>query len=602
MALPKRNEVPVELTWDLTLIYKNDEEMLSELARMQSLAKEMITTYQGKLTTSQMINSCLDQYAEVIKILILVSHYAELATSVDFFDQHAMELSNKVNTVVSNMMASLSFIDSEIAECDEKTIEEAIQNTKDNKGYLKEVLRAKPYRLPAETEKVLAALSSTFNTPQTVYGAAKLADMSFDDFECEGKKYPLSYTLFEDNYNYESNTPLRRAAFDAFSKKLREYENVTAAAYNAQVTNEKIIADLRGYKDVFDYLLFSQKVTREMYDRQIDLITTKLAPHMRRYAKLIQKIYKLDKMTFADLKIPVDPSYDPKVTIDEAKDYCVKGLSIMGEDYVAMVKEAFENRWIDFAQNEGKSTGGFCASPYGRNSYILLSFNSRMSDVFTLAHELGHAGNFKACNEAQSVFDTEASMYFVEAPSTMNELIMSHYLLKTNPDKRFRRWVLSCMVSDTYFHNFVTHLLEADYQRKVYNIIQEGGSVSAPVLDALKRETLENFWGDAVEINEGAELTWMRQGHYYAGLYSYTYSAGLTVATKACLNIEKEGQAAVERWKEVLAAGGTLDPIGLAKLANIDITTDQPLLETIEYIGSMIDEIIQLTEELGELD
>jgi oligoendopeptidase F len=336
-----------------------------------------------------------------------------------------------------------------------------------------------------------------------------------------------------------------------------------------------------------------------MYHRQIDLIMEKLAPHMQKYARTLQRIHGLDKMTFADLKIAVDPDYDPKVTIEESKQYIEKGLAILGDDYVEMIREAYRDRWIDFAKNQGKSTGGFCASPYGKNSFILLSWNERMSDVFTLAHELGHAGHFKACNSAQSIFDTEVSTYFVEAPSTMNELLMAHYLLNTCDDRRMRRWILSYMVGHTYYHNFVTHLLEAAYSREVYRIVDEGGSLTAELLSGIMKDTLKKFWGDPVEINDDAALTWMRQPHYYMGLYSYTYSAGLTVATQACRRIEEEGARAVEDWKKVLQAGSTKDPVGLAALAGVDITGDQPLLDTIAYIGSLIDEIAEDTPDAG---
>ena len=188
--------------------------------------------------------------------------------------------------------------------------------------------------------------------------------------------------------------------------------------------------------------------------------------------------------------------------------------------------------------------------------------------------------------------------YFVEAPSTMNELIMAHYLLSTSEDKRFRRWVLSNMVGNTYYHNFVTHLLEAAYQREVYRIVDAGGSVQAETLSAIMKDTLQKFWGDAVELTEGAELTWMRQPHYYMGLYSYTYSAGLTVATAACKRIQTEGQPAVEDWKRVLRAGSTGTPLELAKMAGVDISTDGPLLDTIETIGGMIDEICAISDQL----
>ena len=426
----------------------------------------------------------------------------------------------------------------------------------------------------------------------------KLADISFEPFTAEGKTYPLGYSLYEDDYELESNIAVRRAAFRAFYDTLKKYRNTTASAYNACVVQEKTMSQLRRFGNVFDSLLFGQKVTREMYDRQIDLITERLAPHMRRYARLIGKIHHLDKMTFADLKIAVDPGYDPKVTIGESHNYVREALAILGEDYVDMVDRAYRERWIDFARNVGKSTGGFCSSLYRRNSFILLNWNDRMADVFTVAHELGHAGQSLYSDRAQSYYDTDPSTYMVEAPSTMNELLLAHHLIRAKADKRFRRWVLSNLVSNTYYHNFVTHLREAWYQREVYRIVDGGGSVNADVLSDLFRKNLELFWGGDVDIPEGAELTWMRQPHYYMGLYSYTYSAGLTVATQAMLRIEQEGRSAVEDWKKFLSAGGTEDPVGLARIAGFDITTDAPLNNTIDYIGSIIDEICSLTEQI----
>lgn len=600
MKMIMRKDVPVEETWDLTLMYKDNAAIEADMDTCRAMADRMTEEYKGKLNNPEIINRCLDDMREVVRIITKLTNYAELAVSVDFYDGENQQLSNRINSLMASGMSQLSFVNSELSALPEEIIAAAIDGTDANKGYLRDILRAKPYRRSPETEQVLASLANSLAAPYQMYNMAKLADMKFDPFTVDGKEYPMGYSLFEDDYEYEENTEVRRTAFDVFSKKLREYENVTAAAYNTCVTNEKTMADIRGYDSVFDYLLFDQKVTREMYDRQIDVIMEKLAPHMRRYAKLLQKIHGLDRMTVADLKIAVDPEYDPKVTIPEAREYIEKGLAILGEDNKAMVRRAFDERWFDFAKNQGKSTGGFCASPYGCGSYILLSYNNRMSDVFTMAHELGHAGHFMRCNNAQSIFDTQVSTYFVEAPSTMNELIMAHYLLKTNDDKRFRRWVLSCIVGDTYYHNFVTHLLEAAYQREVYRIIDAGGSVQADSLNNIFRETLEKFWGDAVEVNDGAELTWMRQPHYYMGLYSYTYSAGLTVATQACKRIETEGETAVEDWKRVLAAGSTGTPAELAAMAGVDISTPAALEDTVETIGAYIDEIIRLTEELGE--
>lgn len=596
--LLSRKDVKKELTWDLTLIYKDEAALMADADRLEKLTGEIESLYKGKLGSAETVNKCLDEYREAVGIITLIGNYCELATSVDYYDTHNMELAGKMNRKLSECMSRLSFIDSELAVQDNAVIEEAVNSSEANANYLKDVLRGKPYLLNPETERVLTALSQTTGAPYEIYNTVKLADMKFPDFEVDGRKYPLGYSLFEDDYEYDERTDVRRTAFEAFSSKLREYENVTAAAYNAAVQYEKTMADLRGFDNVFASLLFGQKVDESMYNRQIDLIMEKLAPHMRKYAKLIGRVHGLDKVTYADLKLPVDTEYSPKLTIEESKDYVTKGLSILGDDYVRMVETAYKERWFDFAQNKGKSTGGFCASPYGKNSFILLSWNGRMSDVFTIAHELGHAGHFKACNSAQSIFDTNVSTYFVESPSTMNELLLGHYLLKTSDDKRFRRWVLANMVGNTYYHNFVTHLLEAAYQREVYRKVQAGESVQAETLSGIMKNVLEKFWGDAVELTDGAELTWMRQPHYYMGLYSYTYSAGLTIATQVCKRIEKEGQPAVDDWKKVLAAGSTKTPVELAAMAGIDISTDAPLLDTIETIGAMIDEICQLTYEL----
>ena len=598
--LLSRKDVKKELTWDLTLIYKDEAALMADADRLEKLTGEIESLYKGKLGSAETVNKCLDEYREAVGIITLIGNYCELATSVDYYDTHNMELAGKMNRKLSECMSRLSFIDSELAVQDNAVIEEAVNSSEANANYLKDVLRGKPYLLNPETERVLTALSQTTGAPYEIYNTVKLADMKFPDFEVDGRKYPLGYSLFEDDYEYDERTDVRRTAFEAFSSKLCEYENVTATAYNAAVQYEKTMADLRGFDNVFASLLFGQKVDESMYNRQIDLIMEKLAPHMRKYAKLIGRVHGLDKVTYADLKLPVDTEYSPKLTIEESKDYVTKGLSILGDDYVKMVETAYKERWFDFAQNKGKSTGGFCASPYGKNSFILLSWNGRMSDVFTIAHELGHAGHFKACNSAQSIFDTNVSTYFVESPSTMNELLLGHYLLKTSDDKRFRRWVLANMVGNTYYHNFVTHLLEAAYQREVYRKVQAGECVQAETLSGIMKNVLEKFWGDAVELTDGAELTWMRQPHYYMGLYSYTYSAGLTIATQVCKRIENEGRTAVDDWKRVLKAGGTKTPVELAAMAGIDITTDAPLLDTIETIGAMIDEICELTDELED--
>ena len=599
MKLNARKDVPVNETWDLSLIFAAEADFEAAVEKAKTLADTLEKTYKNALTTPESIAECLALYEELEILLYQTTSYTSLAVSVDYTDTEAQKKDAKMTALAAEIGSRLSFIESEIADAPEELIRAAMDKTGRAKHYLAEILREKPHRLSAETEKVLAALRPVFNAPYDIYHMTKLADMKFGSFTVNGREYPLGYSLFEDEYEYEADTDVRRAAFRAFSDKLREYENTTAATYNTYLTQQRIMAHQRGFADMFEADLFTDHVTREMYDRQIDLITEKLAPAMRKYARLVGKMNKLDRVTFADLKLPLDAEFDPRVTIGESREYVRSALSVLGQDYADMVDEAYDKRWIDFARNVGKETGGFCSSPYGCNSYILLSWNNRMADVFTIAHELGHAGHFRLCNGAQSLFDTNVSGYLIEAPSTMNELLLAQDLLRKNTDKRFRRWVLSSLIGHTYYHNFVTHLREAWYQREAMNIIEQGGAVNAETLSGIFRKNLETFWGDAVELTEGCELTWMRQPHYYMGLYSYTYSAGLTLATQAALNIAAEGESAVARWRAMLEAGSTRDPLGLAAIAGIDLSTPDALEHTIAYISDIIDEIAALT---GEID
>ena len=581
MKLNARKDVPVNETWDLSLIFAAEADFEAAVEKAKALADTLEKTYKNALTTPESIAECLALYEELEILLYQTTSYTSLAVSVDYTDTEAQKKDAKMTALAAEIGSRA-----------------AMDKTGRAKHYLAEILREKPHRLSAETEKVLAALSPVFNAPYDIYHMTKLADMKFGSFTVNGREYPLGYSLFEDEYEYEADADVRRAAFRAFSDKLREYENTTAATYNTYLTQQRIMAKQRGFADMFEADLFTDHVTREMYDRQIDLITEKLAPAMRKYARLVGKMNKLDRVTFADLKLPLDAEFDPRVTIGESREYVRSALSVLGQDYADMVDEAYDKRWIDFARNVGKETGGFCSSPYGCNSYILLSWNNRMADVFTIAHELGHAGHFRLCNGAQSLFDTNVSGYLIEAPSTMNELLLAQDLLRKNTDKRFRRWVLSSLIGHTYYHNFVTHLREAWYQREAMNIIEQGGAVNAETLSGIFRKNLETFWGDAVELTEGCELTWMRQPHYYMGLYSYTYSAGLTLATQAALNFAAEGESAVARWRAMLEAGSTRDPLGLAAIAGIDLSTPDALEHTIAYISGIIDEIAALTEEI----
>ena len=598
-GLPLREEVPVKETWDLKDLFTSDQAFYQTLEQVVQMSLDFNHTYYQKLNNIETIEKALDEYERILIEIDRLYNYPELRLSVDTANEEAQKVNAKLNTTSGKLAGLLSFVDSEILELPDEIISELRSQTK-YPHFIKQLQDRKPYQLSADVEKVLATLTPTLRSPFELYGTTKSLDINFESFDYEGVTYPLDYATFENEYEDHPSPEFRRKSFRAFSDALRQYQHTTAATYNMQVQQEKIEADLRGYDSVIDYLLQDQEVTKDMFDRQIDVIMSDLAPVMQKYAKIIQRVHNLDKMRFEDLKISIDPNFEPEISIEESKKYIYGALKVLGDDYVKMLESAYDYRWIDFAQNKGKDTGAYCASPYATHSYVFISWTGKMAETFVLAHELGHAGHFTLAQKHQNLLESEASMYFVEAPSTMNEMLMANYLFNSSNNPRFKRWVIGSILSRTYYHNMVTHLLEAAYQREVYSRVDNGESLTAPLLNEIMLNTYKAFFGDTVEMTDGVELTWMRQPHYYMGLYSYTYSAGLTIGTVVSQCIKNEGQPAVDRWLKTLQAGGSQSPIELAQIAGVDITTDAPLKETINYISNLVDELEVLTYQIEE--
>ncbi|MDO5755576.1 MAG: oligoendopeptidase F [Tissierellia bacterium] len=585
-----RGETDPRYRWDLTAIYKSDEDYQKDLAKAKEQSFAMKEKYRNQLKNKEIIEELLEDYIDIQIIVDRLSAYAGLPVEADATDKKAFEVFMNFIHESGIIEQNLSFIRPELLSGEESLLKEVGENPRYER-FIQRLLRDKAITLSAKEEAILSKLSPTFGAFYDIYNTIKLQDIAFDDVEAGGESHPLTYNRFEGLYSSHTNTELRRKSFQAFYDKLEEYQESTARNYLAHCQMEKQLADLRGFDSVFDYLLHGQEVSRELYDRQIDIIMEKLAPIMQKYAKILQKEYKLDRMTTMDLLLAPDPDYSSEVSVEEAQKLVKEGLSVLGEEYGEILERAFNEQWVDYVNNTGKSTGAFCSFIHSVHPFVLINWTGLMTEAMVLAHELGHGGHAFLTAKEQHILDTRASMYFIEAPSTANELIMAHHLLENAKDEREKNWLRGQIIARTYFHNFVTHFLEAAFQREVYRLIDDNKSFTAEDLNEIFKKQLEKFWGPDIAIEGGVERTWMRQPHYYMGLYPYTYSAGLTIGTQVAHNILKEGQPAVERWLNTLRAGGRKDPVGLAQMAGVDITTEKPLLNTIEYIGSLVDSL-----------
>lgn len=598
MEQKHRSEFPENELWDLTALYQDQEDFLRAIEKAREDIQKFVRDYQGKLSTFEDFERA---FAELEQIYIQISHignYGFMPQTTDFGDESFAQTAQAAMEFETEANVALSFFDDALVGADESVLERLSQEPHLTSA-IRQAKIKKAHYLGADVEKVLTNLGEVFYSPQDIYTKMRAGDFAMDDFEVDGKVYKNSFVTYENFYQNHENAEIREKSFRSFSEGLRQHQNTAAAAYLAQVKSEKLLADMKGYDSVFDYLLAEQEVDRAMFDRQIDLIMSEFAPVAQKYLKHVAKVNGLEKMTFADWKLDLDSELNPEVSIDDAYDLVMKSVEPLGQEYCQEIARYKEERWVDFAANAGKDSGGYAADPYRVHPYVLMSWTGRMSDVYTLIHEIGHSGQFIFSDNHQSYFNAHMSTYYVEAPSTFNELLLSDYLERQFDNPRQKRFALAHRLTDTYFHNFITHLLEAAFQRKVYTLIEEGGTFGASKLNAVMKEVLTEFWGDAVEIDDDAALTWMRQAHYYMGLYSYTYSAGLVISTAGYLHLKNDENGARD-WLELLKSGGSKTPLESAMIIGADISTDKPLRDTIQFLSDTVDQIIAYSEELGQ--
>ena len=589
-----RADVPAELTWNLDDLFTSATQWQAELEALDGAGAE-VQLHQGRLGESAAtLLACLNAVETLQQRLMRVGYFAYLRYAQDGTNAGYQDALARVDALEARLEASTAFVDSEILQLPDGTVERFLAQDSAlavHSVHLHDLLETKPHRLSADTEQVLASLGEVLGAPSMIYDRSKAGDLQFAPFtDAQGVARDNSVNLFEWTYDSHPDASVRRGAWQSFSAGLKAYNHTWSATFATEINKNVVLARLRHYPSTEAYLLHEHKVPQAFYSNILQTIQAEVAPHMRRYARLRQRVLGLDRLLYCDIKAPLDADYEPKVSFDDARKLILDSLACMGPEYVQFVRTVLEKRWVDRADNIGKSSGAFCASPYGVHPFILMTWADTMRNVFVLTHELGHGAHFGLAMKHQRFVNRSPAMPFVEAPSIMHEMLLARHILAQSGDARMRRSVIM-QVLGTYHHNFVTHLLEAELLHRVYAQAEAGHGVTAQMLNQCKGEILAGFWGDAVEIDDGARMTWMRQPHYYMGLYPYTYSVGLVAATAMAGRVADEGEPAVQRWLQALKAGGTLKPMALLQLAGIDLSSPEPIRAAMAYVGSLVDEL-----------
>lgn len=592
-----RSEVPVEQTSNLADIYPSRADLEADLAVAVG-AVPKLAAFRGRLGESaQVLVECLEEDDRQSRRLSHATSYAFNQLSADLTNTDSQALYGRVTAASSQWMSARAFIRPELLQLPAGTIERYLAEEPRLliwRRLLERTVELGSHQLSAASEQALAALSGVFDLPHEAYGRWRATDLAFSPIvDGEGQARQMSFAAYERDYERSWDTVLRRNAYRTFVDGLRPYMNTVASLWATQARYHAIMARLRGYPSAIEMLLGEQEVPVEVHNRLLDVILTELAPHMRRLAGLRRRVLGLDRVLYCDIEAQLDPGFNPFSSFADASAMIKSSLSVLGDEYAGIINRAFDERWIDWANNEGKQSDCYSggADPH---PYVLIGWDNTMRSALILAHELGHAAHQYLGFHGQQGANRGHALLLGESASTTNEAIVGHQLMARAVDGRTRRWVIMQLLT-SYYHNMVRHLIEAELQRRLYPVADEGQPITAELLNRVQGDILSEFWGDAVEIDDGARMTWMRQVHYYAWtLYSYTYSGGLTIGTAVARAIEREGRPAAERWVNTLKAGNSQKPLALAKMAGVDLARPEAIRDAVAFVGELIDELCRL--------
>ncbi|MFZ5825503.1 MAG: M3 family metallopeptidase [Bacillota bacterium] len=601
MSRITRSQVPVEETWNLADIFESDEAWEAERAAVEAELPALLE-HRGALGVSPAhLLACLDAYEAMTGRLNRVLQYAHYRYTEDTTNPTSQAMAGRANMLYGQVRNVLTDLRAAMLRLPEGMVERFMSEEPALQGYrrfLELLIASQAHALTPEAEAALSAVSPGLTAPMSVFSAITSSDMKFEPVtDSQGREVPISLFFYMTQIETSPDTTLRRRAYESLVKGLTPYQNGLGTNLSTHIRNNVALARLRGYSSTAEMILQHSgdgrnpdQVPVPVYEMVLDEIQRGIAPHMQRYARLRKRVLGLDKLLFSDVKAPLDPEFDPRVTWEEAADMLCGAVEVLGPEYAAAMRRAFTDRWVYRANNAGCGMIAFGGGVYGVHGYSFYPWGGNLFDAFLLGHELGHSVHYDFAMRHQKALDLAAPLFFVEAPSTLTEHLMVQHVRQTNSDPRLRRW-LNMYLMMSYHHNFVTHMLEAELLRRLYTMAEAGKPLTTTVLNNTKFEILASFWGDTVELDEGAKLTWMRQPHYYHGLYPYTYSVGLTASTVLAQRIAREGRAAGERWVDVLKMGGSRSALDLFAAAGLDMTRPEPYREAAAFVGRIVDEL-----------
>jgi len=597
-TLPKRSDVPAEHKWRLEDIYPSDSDWEKDVQKAKQLA-DQIAGRKGRLGQSG--NELLDALKlqdELLQTLDQVYVYARMRRDEDNANSKYQGLTDRATSLSTQAYSAISYIQPEILAISSEQLKNwqtEVPGLAHYRILLEEITRFKPHTLSSEEEALLANIGEMSSAPSKIYGMLANADMKFPMITDEsGEEVELTkgrYTQFMES----KNRRVRKEAFEALYETYGKFRNTIAASLTSAIKGDVFYARTRKYPSALYAALFADNVELPVYDNLIATIREHL-PLMHRYIALRKKLLGVDELHMYDLYVPIVAEVDMKIPYDQAVSTIKEALRPLGEEYGRVLEGGFANGWIDVHENEGKTSGAYSWGAYATHPYVLMNYQDNVNNMFTLAHEMGHALHSYHSNHAQPYTYADYKIFVAEVASTLNEALLMHHLLETTTDKQQRLFLINYYL-EQFRGTVFRQTMFAEFEKIVHEKEEQVEPLTADSLSEIYRELNVAYHGPEMVVDSEVDLEWARIPHFYRNFYVYKYATGFSAATSLSKQILEEGQPAVERYLNFLKGGSSDYPLNLLKGAGVDMTTPEPIREGLAVFRQLLEEMEQLVSE-----
>ena len=594
--IPTRDEVEEKNKWDLSSIYKSDDEWEAALKTLPELTKK-VAAYKGKLGTSaETLLEALKTLEKAELQMETVYHYASLQHHANEDDSVATDREGRAMMAYTDMQAELSFIEPEIQSIDETKLRQWISQPDfaDYKIFIEKQLHFKKYILSEKEERILSLQMQPAQTPDAAFSVLTNVDINktFGTVNVNGKEQQLTETTWS-VFLHNQDRKVREEAYKKFYAKFEEHQNTIAALYAGSVNQDVFQVRARGYDSSLQAALYGNKVPTSVYHNLIECIHKNL-PTLHEYYSIRKKALGVDKLKHYDVYVPLVKSVETKTTYEEAVEICRNALAPLGKEYTDRLCDGLLNGWTDRYENVGKRSGAFSSGCYVGNPYILLNYNEEnIRDVFTMAHEGGHSMHswYSVHNNPFMCYDY--TIFEAEVASTFNEELVFEYLLKNAKDEEMKKYLLA-MRADDILATLFRQTMFAEFELKAHEFVENGTPLTAELLRKTYRELLELYFGPEMNFEDNSDMEGLRIPHFYSAFYVYKYATGISAALALAHRVTTGGEKERNDYFEFLKSGGSRYPIESLKIAGVDMESVEPVQAACNTFKEIVDQLKEI--------